>query len=188
MPIGYNADFVTRGTKVVTVVQATPLRLELTVPEQSIGLVTAGQSIQLQVDAFPGRVFEGQVRYVSPALLPIIIGAGIIALAVSILVHALKEGGAAVLREMLRNLGARGWEGTIRFLAILVPLISLVFMNLQRIDFFLCIMLFLNFMISVFYLDDARVLRRYFTAVSAFCCATVTLARWASSILCSSAR
>ena len=66
----------------------------------------------------------------------------------------------AVLREMLRNLGGRGWEGTIRFAAILVPLISLVFMNLQRIDFFLCIMLFLNFMISVFYLDDARVLRR----------------------------
>ncbi len=61
-------DFVTRGTKVVTIVQATPLRLELTVPEQSIGLVTVGQSIRLQVDAFPGRVFEGQVQYVSPAL------------------------------------------------------------------------------------------------------------------------
>lgn len=61
-------DFVTRGTKVATIVQSTPLRLELTVPEQSIGLVTAGQTVHLQVDSFPGRVFEGQVRYVAPAL------------------------------------------------------------------------------------------------------------------------
>ena len=100
------------------------------------------------------------VWYVSPALLPIIICVGTIALAVSILVHALKEGGAAALREIIRGLGAGGAEGGIRFAAILVPLISLVFMNLQRIDFFLCIMLFLYFMISVFYLDDMRVLRR----------------------------
>ena len=78
----------------------------------------------------------------------------------SILLHALKEGGAAALREIIRGLGAGGAEGGIRFAAILVPLISLVFMNLQRIDFFLCIMLFLYFMISVFYLDDMRVLRR----------------------------
>lgn len=61
-------DFVTRGTKVAAIVQASPLRLELTVPEQSIGLVAAGQSIRLRVDAFPDRVFDGQVRYVSPAL------------------------------------------------------------------------------------------------------------------------
>ncbi len=108
-------------------------------------------------DSFGGVM---NVWYVSPALLPIIIGAGIVLLAISILVHALKEGGAAALREMLRGLGTRGAEGGIRFAAILVPLISLVFMNLQRIDFFLCIMLFLYFTIAVFYLDDMRVLRR----------------------------
>jgi hypothetical protein len=108
-------------------------------------------------DSFGGVM---NVWYVSPALLPMIIGVGIIALAASILVHALKEGGAAALRQMVRDFGARGGEGGIRFLAILVPLLSLVFMNLRRIDFFLCVILFLYFMIAVFYIDDARVLRR----------------------------
>jgi membrane fusion protein, multidrug efflux system len=60
-------DFVTRGTKVVTVVKVSPLRAELTVPEQSAGLVSPGRLVRLQVDAFPGRYFDGQVRFVSPA-------------------------------------------------------------------------------------------------------------------------
>jgi RND family efflux transporter MFP subunit len=60
-------DFVTRGTKVATVVKVAPLRVELTVPEQSAGLVKPGVPVRLQVDAFPGRYFEGVVRFVSPA-------------------------------------------------------------------------------------------------------------------------
>jgi RND family efflux transporter MFP subunit len=63
-------DFVTRGTKVATVVKIAPLRVELTVPEQSAGLVRPGQTVRLQVDAFPGRYFEGDVRFVSPAFRP----------------------------------------------------------------------------------------------------------------------
>ena len=60
-------DFVTRGTKVVTVVKVSPLRAELTVPEQSASLVAPGRLVRLQVDAFPGRYFDGQIRFVSPA-------------------------------------------------------------------------------------------------------------------------
>jgi len=63
-------DFVTRGTKVATVVKIAPLRVELTVPEQSAGLIAPGQTVRLQVDAYPGRYFEGQVRFVSPAFRP----------------------------------------------------------------------------------------------------------------------
>jgi hypothetical protein len=115
-------------------------------------------------DSFGGVM---NVWYVSPALLPLIIGFGILALAASILVHALKDGGLAALRAMLRGPGSRGGESGVRFLAILVPLFSLVFMNLQRIDFFLCIVLFLWFMISVFYLDDMPILRRSLAFYSA---------------------
>ncbi len=61
-------DYVTRGMKVVTVVRINPLRVELTVPEQYVSLVRAGQNLDLEVDAFPGRQFHGQVRFVSPAL------------------------------------------------------------------------------------------------------------------------
>ncbi len=61
-------DFVTRGTKVVTVVRINPLRVELTVPEQYLSVVRPGQMLELEVDAYAGRPFKGQVRYVSPAL------------------------------------------------------------------------------------------------------------------------
>jgi RND family efflux transporter MFP subunit len=63
-------DFVTRGTKVATVVKVAPLRVELTVPEQSAGDVRAGDAIRLRVDAHSGRYFEGHVRFVSPAFRP----------------------------------------------------------------------------------------------------------------------
>ena len=61
-------DYVTRGMKVAEVVRITPLRVELTVPEQFVASVTVGQPVSFSVDAFPGLTFEGKVRYVSPAL------------------------------------------------------------------------------------------------------------------------
>ena len=61
-------DYVTRGTKVARVVRITPLRIELTVPEQFVASVNVGQPVSFSVDAFPGRIFDGNVRYVSPAL------------------------------------------------------------------------------------------------------------------------
>src|SRR5205085_7440446 len=56
-------DYVTRGMKVAEVVRITPLRIELTVPEQFVASVTVGQPVSFSVDAFPGRTFEGRVRF-----------------------------------------------------------------------------------------------------------------------------
>jgi len=61
-------DYVTKGTRVATVVKVDPLRVELTVPEQSISLVKVGQSVRLAVDAYAGEEFAATVRFVSPAL------------------------------------------------------------------------------------------------------------------------
>jgi multidrug efflux pump subunit AcrA (membrane-fusion protein) len=61
-------DYVTRGTKVAVVVRINPLRVRLTVPEQFIAAVGVGQAVSFEVDAYPGRQFQGAVRYVSPAL------------------------------------------------------------------------------------------------------------------------
>lgn len=61
-------DYVTRGTRVATVVRIDPMRVELTVPEQSVSLVSVGQSVRLTVDAYPDEVFEATVRFVSPSL------------------------------------------------------------------------------------------------------------------------
>jgi len=61
-------DYVLRGTKVASVMRTTPLRVELTVPGQYLSSIAAGRSVSLEVDAYPGRTFTGQVRYVSPAV------------------------------------------------------------------------------------------------------------------------
>jgi RND family efflux transporter MFP subunit len=61
-------DYVTKGTKVAQVVRITPLRVELTVPEQFVSEVAIGQPVSFSVDAYADRRFDGKVRYVSPAL------------------------------------------------------------------------------------------------------------------------
>jgi RND family efflux transporter MFP subunit len=61
-------DYVTRGTKVVSVMRTNPLRLQLTVPQQFSVEVSVGRAVSLEVDTAPGTIYKGQVRYVSPAL------------------------------------------------------------------------------------------------------------------------
>jgi RND family efflux transporter MFP subunit len=61
-------DYVARGTKVATVVRVDPLRVELTVPEQSVSLVKIGQLVRLTVDAYPGKEFTATIRFISPSL------------------------------------------------------------------------------------------------------------------------
>jgi membrane fusion protein (multidrug efflux system) len=61
-------DYVTRGMKVARIVRTSPLRVELTIPEQFVSEVGVGQSVSFSVDAYPNRTFAGGIRYVSPAL------------------------------------------------------------------------------------------------------------------------
>jgi hypothetical protein len=50
----------------------------------------------------------------------------------------------------------------IRFYTIAVLLFSFVFLNISRIDFFLCSVLFLEVFISMFYFDDDTLLKKMF--------------------------
>jgi RND family efflux transporter MFP subunit len=61
-------DYVVKGTKVATVMRTTSLRVELTVPQSDIAAVAVGRDVEFTVDAYPGRMFTGRVRYVSPAV------------------------------------------------------------------------------------------------------------------------
>jgi RND family efflux transporter MFP subunit len=61
-------DYVTRGTRVASVIRINPLRVELTVPGQYLSEVAAGRAVTLEVDAFRGQTFAGRIRYVSPVL------------------------------------------------------------------------------------------------------------------------
>jgi len=61
-------DYVTKGMKVATVVRVNPLRVMLTIPEQFVSAIGAGQPVDFEVDAYPDRHFTGTVKYISPAL------------------------------------------------------------------------------------------------------------------------
>ncbi len=63
-------DYVTRGARVATVVRVDPMRVELTVPEQSVSLIKVGQPVRITVDAYPGEAFTATIRFVSPSLRP----------------------------------------------------------------------------------------------------------------------
>jgi RND family efflux transporter MFP subunit len=61
-------DYVTRGTKVASVMRVHPLRVELTVPAQYIATIGVGQAVTLVVDAYPDQTFTGSIRYISPGV------------------------------------------------------------------------------------------------------------------------
>lgn len=108
--------------------------------------------------------------YVSPALFPLIIGGGIVVISILIVLHALKNGGVAQLKQ---KSGERSLlsEKNIRYLSILIPLFSLVYVLLKRIDFIQSSMFFLFFTVFVFYIDNIAVMKRtliYFSAIVLF--------------------
>ena len=100
--------------------------------------------------------------YVSPALFPIIISLGMMLLAILILRHAIKNNGIQLLKSV--------WEKTrktplfdekgIRFASILVPLLTMVYVNLVRIDFYLIVAMFLSFTIPVFYFNSLKIMKK----------------------------
>ena len=101
------------------------------------------------------------VWYVSPALMPIIIGIAVILLSVAILLYAVKQGGWELLKytyterkkEPIFN------ESTVRMLATLIPLFTLVFLHLRMLDFCIAVALYLTYTISVFYFEDFKILK-----------------------------
>ena len=61
-------EFVSTQQKVATIVRTAVLRLQIDVPEQSIGKIAIGQGISAQVSAYPDRNFAGRVVRVAPNL------------------------------------------------------------------------------------------------------------------------
>jgi RND family efflux transporter MFP subunit len=61
-------DFVKAQAPVMTVVRMDTLRATAEIPERMAPWVQAGQSAELTVDAYPGKVIVGQVSRISPAV------------------------------------------------------------------------------------------------------------------------
>jgi hypothetical protein len=128
------------------------------------GLWVAGQALKMPMKDSWGGVQN--VWFVSPALFPLFVGAMIVLLGVALTVNALKtvgfKGFTSTLgwlksKELIRFLKS---EAMLRFHATVVLLFSFVFLNVPRIDFFLCSVLFLLAFITMFYLDDPALLVR----------------------------
>jgi RND family efflux transporter MFP subunit len=53
---------------VVTIVQNSPLKLRVEVPENAMGSIKTGRSVQFTVDAYPEDTFDGRVSRLSPSV------------------------------------------------------------------------------------------------------------------------
>lgn len=63
-------EYVQPSSKVARVVAIDPLRLEITVPEQSVPLIKVGLDVNFEVAAFDKESFKGAIRYIGPTLRP----------------------------------------------------------------------------------------------------------------------
>lgn len=54
------------ASKVVTMARINPLRVCVTVPQQSSAQIAPGQTLHFRADSHPGKTFRAEVRYVSP--------------------------------------------------------------------------------------------------------------------------
>jgi len=56
------------NSPVVTIVQNSPLKLRVDVPESAVAFMRSGRPVEFHVDAFPDRTFEGKVSRLSPSV------------------------------------------------------------------------------------------------------------------------
>lgn len=61
-------EYVRPDTRVVSLVEIDPLRLELSVPESAVHVLRDAAEVEFQVVAYPGQTFHGKIRYVGPAV------------------------------------------------------------------------------------------------------------------------
>lgn len=142
------------------------------------GLFIIAEALQMPMKAKWGGV--AAYWYVSPALMPLIVGTVITLLSVLVLLRAIKDGGARAFVEMAVSWTKGMSDAGFRFLAILIALFTFVFLDVPRVDFFLSILFFLLYFMTVFYLDDIAILKKlsvYYVVVN-----LVTLAIFATSI------
>lgn len=128
------------------------------------GLWVVIQALRMPMKGSWGGVQN--VWFVSPALFPLFVGGIIALLGIALVIKALNTVGLAGLTDTLSWLKSRDLfrflksDAMMRFHAIVLLLFSFVFLNVPRIDFFLCSVLFLSAFITMFYLDDPALLIR----------------------------
>jgi membrane fusion protein, multidrug efflux system len=54
-------QYIAAGTAIVTLQQLDPMFVDFYLPQQALGQIAVGQKVQVSADAYPGRIFPGQV-------------------------------------------------------------------------------------------------------------------------------
>lgn len=63
-------QYVTAGTKLVTLQALDPVYVDFYAPQKSLGRIALRQKIALKTDAFPGQIFAGEVSSIDPKVDP----------------------------------------------------------------------------------------------------------------------
>jgi hypothetical protein len=136
-----------------------------------IAIFLFGAWIVWQATKMPMKDSWGGVQnvwFVSPALFPLFIGTIIMLLGLLLFRTALKAIGTKAFGSSLQWLFSKDLlqflnsVPILRFYAMAVLLLSFVFLNIPRIDFFLSAVLFLSAFITMFYFDEAVLLKKLF--------------------------
>ncbi len=61
-------EYLNPGAPVVSLQSMDPIYVDFSLPQQQLGMVRAGLPLRLELDAYPGRVFEGEVEALDPKL------------------------------------------------------------------------------------------------------------------------
>lgn len=61
-------DYIQPGQDLVNLEDIETLKVDFRIPERNLGVLREGQRIRIQLDAFPGRTFEGAVYAVDPLI------------------------------------------------------------------------------------------------------------------------
>ena len=58
-------EFLAVGTPIVTLQQLNPLYVDFYLPQQALAEIKVGQSVQVRIDAFPGKIFTAQISAIN---------------------------------------------------------------------------------------------------------------------------
>lgn len=61
-------EYVTVGQSLVTITDTKHLRIEYTVPEKYLPLLKLGQTVKITASAYPGKIFNGTLTFISPTI------------------------------------------------------------------------------------------------------------------------
>jgi membrane fusion protein (multidrug efflux system) len=61
-------DYVNVGDNLVDLVRLDPMQVDFRIPEVQLGSVAVGQTVKLDVDAFPGQDFDGKIIAIDPMI------------------------------------------------------------------------------------------------------------------------